>query len=346
MPEAAREPGWQGMARRRGALARLLWPLSLIYRVLLAGRRIAYALDLARVETLPVPVLVVGNVVVGGAGKTPTTIALVQHLRERGRRVGVISRGHGRRDGDVLEVLDDSDPARCGDEPLLIRRHTGVPVWVGRQRAAAGRALLAAHADVDCLVCDDGLQHWPLRSDLRVAVFDDRGLGNGWLLPAGLLREPWPVRSPAHAPHLVLCQSRDATAIELPLPAGLPRFHARRRLAGFAVDAAGQRRALSEFADHPTLALAAIARPDVFFSMLAAAGVTPQRCLPLPDHAGTSALQQALSDWHGDVLCTEKDLVKLGSLPERLRAWAVPLALDIEPAFFAAVDARLPAPRG
>lgn len=346
MPEAAREPGWQGMARRRGALARLLWPLSLLYRALLAGRRLAYTLGLARVETLPVPVLVVGNVVVGGAGKTPTTIALVQHLRARGWRVGVVSRGHGRRDGGVREVRDDSDPAHCGDEPLLIRQRTGVPVWVGRQRPAAARALLAAHAEVDCLVCDDGLQHWPLRSDLRVAVFDDRGLGNGWLLPAGLLREPWPVRSPAHAPHLVLCQSREATAPELPLPAGLPRFNARRRLADHAIDSQGRRLALSEFGNRPTLALAAIARPDTFFAMLVAAGVTPTRCLPLPDHAGTPALQQALADWHGDVLCTEKDLVKLGALPARLRAWAVPLVLDIEPAFFAAVDARLPAPRG
>jgi tetraacyldisaccharide 4'-kinase len=346
MPEAAREPGWLGMARRRGALARLLWPVSLVYRALLAGRRIAYALGLARVETLPVPVLVVGNVVVGGAGKTPTTIALVQHLRERGWRVGVISRGHGRRDGAVLEVLDDSDPARCGDEPLLIRRRTGVPVWVGRRRAAAGRALLAAHAEVNCLVCDDGLQHWSLHSDLRVAVFDDRGLGNGWLLPAGLLREPWPVRHPAHAPHLVLCPSREAATPELPLPAGMPRFHARRRLADFAIDAEGRRQALSDFGNRPTLALAAIARPDTFFAMLAAAGVAPQRCVSLPDHAGTPVLQQALADWHGDVLCTEKDLVKLGALPARLRAWAVPLVLDIEPAFFAAIDARLPPPPG
>lgn len=341
MAQAARESGWQGMAQRRGILAALLWPLSLIYRLLLACRRLAHTLGPHEAGRLPVPVVVVGNVVVGGAGKTPTTIALVDHLTRQGWRVGVVSRGHGRRAQGVMEVLEDSDPAESGDEPRLIRQRTGVPTWVGNQRVLAARALLAAHPQVNLIVCDDGLQHWALRSDVRIAVFDDRGLGNGWLLPAGLLREPWPVRHAAHAPQIMLCHTRGATAQEAPIPPGVARFVAQRRLSGFAVDRQGQRQALADFADRPTLALAAIARPEAFFAMLADAGVKPQRCLPLPDHADAAVLRAALAGWRGDVLCTEKDLVKLDTLPADVRAWAVPLALQIEPGFFAAIDARL-----
>jgi tetraacyldisaccharide 4'-kinase len=339
MAHAARESGWQGMAQRRGALAALLWPLSLIYRGLLACRRLATRAP----QRLPVPVVVVGNVVVGGAGKTPTTIALVEHLSRQGWHVGVVSRGHGRRDTGVMEVHPDSDPATSGDEPRLIRQRTGVPTFVGRQRSQAARALLAAHPGVDLIVCDDGLQHWALRSDVRIAVFDDRGLGNGWLLPAGLLREPWPVRTAAHAPQLMLCHTRGDAAREVPVPPGVARFVARRRLSDYAMDAQGRRRPLSDFAGRPTWALAAIARPEAFFAMLADAGVAPQHCLPLPDHADATVLRDAVAGWHGDVLCTEKDLVKLNALPADTHAWAVPLELQIEPGFFAVVDARLAA---
>ena len=341
MAQAVRESGWQGMAQRRGALGALLLPLSWVYRVLLACHRLAHTSGSREVTRLPVPVVVVGNVVVGGAGKTPTTIALVEHLTRQGWRVGVVSRGHGRRSAGITQVLSDTDPALCGDEPRLIRQRTGVPVWVGRQRAQAGRALLAAHPEVNLIVCDDGLQHWALRSDVRIAVFDDRGLGNGWLLPAGLLREPWPVRTAAHAPQFMLCHTRGDAACEVPVPPGVTPFMARRQLSRFAVDAQGSQRALADFAGASTMALAAIARPEVFFAMLADAGVAPQRCLPLPDHADATVLRDAVAGWRGDVLCTEKDLVKLDKLPDGIRAWAVPLELQIEPGFFAAVDARL-----
>lgn len=342
MPQAARESGWQGMAQRRGPLARLLWPLSQVYRALLGVRRAAYALGWRPVRSLPVPVVVVGNLVAGGAGKTPTTIALVRHLVASGWRVGVVSRGHGRRETGVVEVLDTTDPAHGGDEPLLIRRHTGVPVWVGRQRTQAADALLAAHPTVNLIVCDDGLQHWPLRSDLRIAVFDARGLGNGWLLPAGLLREPWPPAAPSdRTPQLVLCPPD----LDLPLPAGVARWGSTRALAREAVNRLGERRPLAAFADTPCLALAAIARPEAFFGMLAAAGVPPQHRRPLPDHADAEALREAIGSWAGPVLCTEKDLVKLGRLPDPQQAWAVPLTLSLDTGFFSAVDAHLAARR-
>ena len=124
--------------------------------------------------------------------ETSTTIALAQHLKARGLQVGVVSRGHGRSGQDVRAVLPSDDAEQVGDEPLLMARATAVPVFVAPRRWDAASALLAAHPQTDIILCDDGLQHYALRRDLEVCVFDDRGLGNGWLLPSGPLREPWP----------------------------------------------------------------------------------------------------------------------------------------------------------
>ncbi|HTY98664.1 MAG TPA: tetraacyldisaccharide 4'-kinase, partial [Rhodocyclaceae bacterium] len=170
-------------------MAWLLLPVGWLFFLVVALRRLGYRLGLLASVRLPVPVVVVGNITVGGSGKTPLVIWLVDELRRRGRHPGVISRGHGG-DGGVCEVRSDSAAAEVGDEPLLIRRRTGCPVFVGRDRAAAGRALLAAHPDCDLLVADDGLQHYRLARDLEIAVVDGRGLQNGWPLPAGPLREP------------------------------------------------------------------------------------------------------------------------------------------------------------
>jgi len=334
------EAGWRALSLRRGPGAWLLRPLSALYGALLALRRLGYRLGWRRAERLPVPVLVVGNVVVGGAGKTPTTLALVQHLRQRGWRPGIVSRGHGRREAAPQAVEPHSDPAQTGDEPLLLRRASGVPVWVGRARAAAARGLLQAHPEVDLIVCDDGLQHWALASDLRVAVFDDRGLGNGWLLPAGLLREPWPPRDAARAPQLLLRQTRHPDT-PASLPGGLPQFSARRSLAAHALNAAGERIALDSLAGRPLTALAGIAQPEAFFAMLRSRGLRLAHTLALPDHASADALAQALSQATGPVLCTEKDLVKLPPQAAGPALWAVPLALQIDAGFFTAVDEQL-----
>src|SRR6187549_3508711 len=138
---------------------------------------------LARPQRLGIPVIVVGNLIAGGAGKTPTTIAVVRLLRAFGWHPGVVSRGHGRRGRGVIEVSRESRAIDCGDEPLLIRLRTGVPVVVDRDRVAAARALRKAHPQVDIVVADDGLQHHRLGRDLQVIVFDERGAGNGLLLP-------------------------------------------------------------------------------------------------------------------------------------------------------------------
>ncbi|NML45670.1 tetraacyldisaccharide 4'-kinase [Ramlibacter sp. G-1-2-2] len=311
----------------RGPLARVLWPLSLLYR---AGA----ALDRrnARAEHLPVRVIVVGNVVAGGAGKTPVVLAIVEHLRKRGFAVGIVSRGYGRSGDGTTEVQADDVPSRAGDEPLLLKRKSGVPVFVAGKRAEAGRALLAAYPATQVIVSDDGLQHHALARDLEVCVFDARGLGNGWLLPAGPLREPWP----RHV-DLVLRPP------QLPAIAG---HDIKRGLASTAVRADGTRMPLTSLAGQNIQAVAGIANPEPFFAMLRAAGLQLARTTALPDHhdfADASGL-----DPQATLVCTEKDAVKLWRL--RPDAWAVPLEVEIAPAFWPELDrlleAKLSSPDG
>lgn len=323
-------PGWQQMLLQawseRGLLARMLWPVSQVYRALFALRRWLYRQRVLPVRALPVPVVVVGNLVVGGAGKTPVTIALVEHLKARGWRVGVVARGHGRKAGGIVEVRADSPPAQAGDEPVLVARRTGVPVVVGRSRGDAALHLLDRFPETQVLLADDGLQHLAMRRDLEVCVFDDRGLGNGWLLPAGPLREAWP------------------RAVDLVLHTGdRPAFaggRAHRRLADSAVRADGTRRRLDSFSGERVTALAGIARPEQFFAMLQAAGLELTSTLALPDHYDFDSAPR-LFDEGQQLLCTEKDAVKLWArLPQ---AWAVPLELTLEPAWQAQFDALLDA---
>ena len=160
--------------RHRGWLACLLWPLSLLFAALAWLRRKLFWLGLLETGSVDVPVIVVGNVVAGGSGKTPVVMELVQHLQRSGLKVGVISRGYGRSQRDCREVLPDSSVAEVGDEPSLIRRNTGAKVFVAPARIDAARALLQRHPATEVIVCDDGLQHWGLQRDLEICVFDDR----------------------------------------------------------------------------------------------------------------------------------------------------------------------------
>jgi len=331
---AALVRGW----RQRGALAWLLLPLTLIYRTLVGMRKHLYATGVLHCERVDCTVVVVGNAIVGGAGKTPTVVALVHHLQSRNIKVGVVSRGYGRSTDHTTAVGPASTAAEVGDEPLLIARATSAPVFVGRQRIGAARALRAAHPQVQVIVCDDGLQHYQLYRDLEICVFDNRGIGNGWLLPSGPLREPWPR-------HLLRrCgQSEEATLV---LHTGnRPSFaghRAQRTLAHYAVRADGTHLALASLAapaaTRPVLALAGIAQPAQFFSMLQDVGLTPAATLALPDHCNFAQLD--LGPWRGhQVVCTEKDAVKLWQvLPDAL---AIPLLQTIDLAFFEQLDARL-----
>ena len=316
---------------RRGPLACALWPLSLVFGALAALRRLAFRTGVLRSEAVGVPVVVVGNVVAGGAGKTPVVIALVRHLRSRGLQPGVISRGHGRQSRGCRAVDAAADPAQVGDEPLLIARSTAAPVFVARSRVEAARALLAAHPGCRVIVSDDGLQHARLRRAIEICVFDDRGTGNGWLLPAGPLREPWP---------------RPVDLVLRTAGAGVAGFEVQRQLAPSARRGDGTELPLAALAGRPLTALAGIARPEAFFAMLRARGLQLERCLPLPDHAELTALPPGLEQ--RELVCTEKDAVKLWRL--RPDAWAVPLMVELEPAFWPAfdrlLDAKLSFPHG
>ncbi|MDP3606046.1 MAG: tetraacyldisaccharide 4'-kinase [Polaromonas sp.] len=320
---------------RRGPLACLLWPVALLFGALGRLRRSLYRANLLSSEKMPVPVVVVGNVVAGGAGKTPAVIALVRHLQAAGIQAGVVSRGYGRRGDGCLEVLSETPPELSGDEPALIRRATQAPVFVAARRVDAARALLAAHPATQLIVCDDGLQHYALQRDIEIAVFDERGAGNGWLLPAGPLREPWPERLQRGA-------SRNGRGIDLVLHTGaLPAFdgfRSTRRLADHALRADGSRVALASLASTPLIALAGIAKPQAFFDMLTARGLTVAETRALPDHYDFDSYPRK-SDMGHTLICTEKDAVKLFS--RQTDALAVPLVFEPEPAFFAAFDTLL-----
>ena len=316
----------------RGWLARLLWPLALLHGGLVRLRRALYRHGFLASERFSVPVIVVGNVVAGGAGKTPLVMALVKHLQAQGWPVGVVSRGYGRAGHASLEVTRQTPVHDSGDEPALIRRATGAPVFVARRRTDAVRALLAAYPATAVVVCDDGLQHYALQRDLEIAVFDDRGVGNGWLLPAGPLREPWPERQ-RQGLHLVL-HTGQKPAFE--------GFTSRRQLASHAVTADGRAIALASLRGQPLAAQAGIASPEAFFAMLRACGLTLNQTVALPDHHEFKTDAQ-MAYAGKTVLCTEKDAVKLFTLPAPagLQLLAVPLDFWPEPKFFAALDALL-----
>lgn len=262
---------------------------------------------------LPVPVLVIGNFTVGGTGKTPLLIALVEHLKQNGHRPGVVSRGYGRHGRAALSVQEDSPARQAGDEPLLIRRRTGVPVRVDRDRLAAARHLIGEGCDV--IVSDDGLQHHNLPRTLEIEVFDAvRGYGNGRLLPAGPLRElPRPVD--IRVGNGLATDSAGDFAMQLTL-ADAVRLHD------------GMRRPLSDFGTQPVHALAGIGNPPRFFRALRVAGIEVIEH-PFPDHHRFTAADLPA----GDVLMTEKDAVKC-SISDRTDLWAVPVDARLSTRFF------------
>jgi tetraacyldisaccharide 4'-kinase len=341
----------QWMARGPGAC--LLWPLSLLMQVLVGARRWAYQRGWLQATVLPVPVIVVGNRIAGGAGKTPTVMAVLAWLKAQGYRPGVLTRGHGRPSGaghgaSPTLVLDSAtqhqlQAAMVGDEPWLIWRRAQCPMAIDRDRARGALALLAAHPTLNILVCDDGLQHLALARQIEIVVFDERGQGNGWLIPAGPLREP--INSPPHpnamgAPLVLYNAPGPSTS--------LPGYLAKRRLASLQTLSewwAGQPHAsaLPALSQQDCWAVAAIAQPQRFFDALRDIGIVATPC-PMPDHDDLSELPWPLGVSH--VIMTEKDAVKL--TPERLnqerpgtQVWVAPLSFQIEDPFWQALATSL-----
>ena len=329
MPSSsAPQPAQQGLRaiwRKRGLGAWLLWPVSLLYGALQswnAGRMAA------KQQSAGLPVIVVGNVIAGGAGKTPVTQAVVAHLKNAGWQPGIISRGYGRKTSDCREAHLDSPASDVGDEPALLARSTGVPVFVAAKRIEAALALRGKYPQVNIIVSDDGLQHLALARDIELCVFNDEGVGNGFSLPAGPLREPWP--RPVTA---------SLFAGQAPQPTGdSPLFALQRQLASTARNGLGETCALSDLAGSDAEAVAAIARPESFFAMLRDCGITLAATQALPDHYDFESFSRLLGA-DKPLICTEKDAIKLWQTHPQ--AWAVPLQLQLPQAFWDLLDAKL-----
>jgi tetraacyldisaccharide 4'-kinase len=322
-------------APRVTPLAAALAPLSWLFRVLVALRRFLYRAAVLRSQRVPVPVVVVGNVTAGGAGKTPLVIALAQALAAAGRHPGLVSRGYGGSSDGVREVKTGDEAAVVGDEPLLLAA-SGHPTFVGSDRAAAARALLAAHPACDVVVCDDGLQHYALARDFEIAVVDGaRGLGNGMLLPAGPLREPAARLGEVDA----VVRLVDSSAACAPERRGARDTAMTHEAAGWR-NLADPRRAVDPAAwrGRRVHAVAGIGNPRRFFALLASLGVD---AVPhaFPDHHRFVPADLALPGAEV-VVMTAKDAVKCAAFADE-RCHALDIRARIDPALAALVLERL-----
>jgi len=319
----AKSGGLAALWQRRGPLVCLLFPFSLLFAALVGLRRALYRVGLLQPRRLPVAVVVVGNISVGGTGKTPLVIHLAQSLRASGRHPGIVSRGYRGDVRQIQEVAPDADPGVAGDEPVLLARRGGCPVFVGRNRAAAACALLAAYPECDVILADDGLQHYRLARDVEIALFDERGVMNGWCLPAGPLREP--VSRLARVDAVVLNGTAVSPAPAFSRPVFLMRllavsFHrlGDARIACSAADLAGMK----------LHAVAGIGAPQRFFDQLSRMGLSFVEH-SFADHYTFCAEDLAFS---GDaILTTEKDAVKLARLSLSLPVWVLPVTAEVSP---------------
>ena len=316
--------------RRRGWVAWSLTPFACVFGLIAATRRACFALGWIKRVDVGAPVVVVGNVTVGGTGKTPTVIALVEALRAAGFTPGVVSRGYGARIHQATPVMATSSPDEVGDEPLLIARRTHAPVMVSPDRVAAARALLKANPSVDVIVSDDGLQHYRLARAFELVVFDDRLGGNGFLLPAGPLRES-------------MSRRRDATLVNSPYEKTLPPWPNTFSLDlmtgnAWLLDDPAVRRPLADFAGERIAAAAGIGSPERFFASLRAAGLAPAT-RAFPDHYDYR--ENPFAGIDADcILITEKDAVKFGAWRDA-RIWVVPVEAVLKPRLIELVVEKL-----
>jgi tetraacyldisaccharide 4'-kinase len=313
---------WQG----RSPATLLLLPLSWLFGLVVSLRHWYWKSGPGRPQRLPVPVIVVGNITVGGTGKTPVVDWLTGVCRAAGFVPGIVSRGYGGRARSLPHLVQaDDDPVEVGDEPLLLRRRTGVPVCICPDRVAAGKRLL--EEGIDLIIADDGLQHYRLARNMEIAVIDgERRFGNGLLLPAGPLREP-PGRL-AEVDAVLMNGGNDdryGTIFNVRIGSATP-------LGG------GERRSLESFSGQRVRGLAGIGNPQRFYAQLAAAGI---EVIPVPvaDHR-TVSLGDLFEHEDTPVFMTEKDAVKYQPLAG-CALWTVPMEIDMPIEFREFVLARL-----
>jgi len=318
------QPHWE----RFTAVSALLLPISLLFRVAATLRRGSYRAGLASTVRLPVPVIVVGNITAGGTGKTPLTLWLAAVLSAQGRSPGIVCRGYGGAARAPQPVRPDSDPYACGDEAVLLAQRSGCPVWIGANRPAAARALLAAAPGCDVVLSDDGLQHYALARDVEICVVDgERGFGNGWPLPAGPLRE-----QPSRLAVVDAVVINDGDGHRAPLPA-IRRLNA--QCHGMKLEPRGfwnlqhtdRRVGVEHFRGRRVHAVAGIGNPGRFFRQLRDMGLEIN-AHAFPDHHAYTVADLAFAGTDA-VLMTEKDAVKCQRFaPETCWAMAVDAVPD------------------
>jgi len=317
--ERAVHSAWQ----RKGLASALLWPLSLIARAAIARKQRRYRRHPELVYRSALPVLVVGNIYVGGTGKTPVVIALVQALQAQGWRPGIVSRGYGARLGDAPRSgRGELDAREFGDEPALISASTNAPIAVHPDRVRALRRLLRDYPEVDVVIADDGLQHLALGRDVEVVVQDARGIGNGRLLPAGPLREP---ASRLETVDFLITNMQaglpDRAALAIPARQIIMRLWP-----SIVVHLASGRELdwdawLAEHRGQEASAAAGIGQPQRFFAMLEHAGAALGTRLALPDHEAYESSPFAALPQQ-PILITAKDAVKCRRFGDA-RLWVV-----------------------
>lgn len=318
---------WQ----KKGCFSLLMRPLSALAAVFVQRKQQRYEQDPSASYRSPVPVIVVGNIIVGGAGKTPVVLALTEQLRALGWTPGIVSRGYGVDIGPAPRVGQGQLAAtQFGDEPALIAAQTQAPIAVHPRRALAAQALLTRFPAVDLIISDDGLQHLALQRDMEVVVQDARGVGNGYLLPAGPLREsPERLRQVDWLISQIVADQMPPATPQPCLPGraltmSLRPYQLEHLASGRRLDWATW---FQDYRHQELQALAAIGQPARFFTMLRACGLQLSRTFPLPDHAALQAQDfQGLHE--GPVLITRKDAVKCQHLNDP-RLWVV----DVQPVF-------------
>lgn len=295
----------------------ILIPLSLIFRMLVGLRRALYRSGILSSQKLTIPVIVVGNISVGGTGKTPLTLALTQQLMDRGWHPLIVSRGYGGTAQQPQRVTANSDAQQVGDEPLLMARRGLCPVWIGRDRAATAQMAMLAHPQCDVVLCDDGLQHYRLQRDVEIAVVDNlRGFGNGFLLPAGPLREPV---SRLQSVDAVVVNGNDA-------PAGQYLM----RLSGatfYNLLDPKQTATPADFRQLNTHAVAGIGHPQRYFQHLKALDIS-FTAHAFPDHHTYLATELSFANCDA-ILLTEKDAVKCAAFADK-KYWVLRVDAQID----------------
>ncbi|WP_434777383.1 tetraacyldisaccharide 4'-kinase [Neisseria sp. Ec49-e6-T10] len=308
-------------------LSIVLKPLAGLFFIISSVRRWLYCQGVLKQKALPVPVIIIGNINIGGVGKTPILIYLVKTLQAQGFTVGVISRGYGRKNKETLLVQQEGQASLFGDEPIMIAKQTNAPVAVSSSRFDAGSLLLKKYPTLDLIISDDGLQHYALKRDLELVVINNQmGFGNGYLMPQGPLRENIQRLNKANA--LLISDCPDQQHLSVALPNHLPVFYSYLHAHSFySLHEPDLTQAALAFKNKKIAAVAGIGRPDKFFTTLKQLDLNPT-CFAFPDHYAYH--EDDLPKGFDVIFTTEKDAVKLKNLPVK-NVWVLPVNVTIAP---------------